>query len=47
MPNFGQMTSEHVLYIPVVLIVGVLVGYVLGARAVRDEIERTKQRMKE
>ncbi len=47
MPNFGQMTTEHVLYIPVVLLVGILVGYTLGARAVRADIERTKKRMKE
>jgi len=47
MPNFGMMTSEHVVYIPLVLLVGVLAGYSLGARAVKAQIERTKQRMKE
>lgn len=47
MPNFGQMTTEHVLYIPVVLLVGTLLGYTLGARAVRAEIERQKKRLKE
>jgi hypothetical protein len=47
MPNFGQMTTEHVLYIPVVLLVGILIGYTLGARAVRAELERQKKRMKE
>jgi uncharacterized protein YneF (UPF0154 family) len=47
MPNLGQMTTEHVLYIPVVLLAGILIGYTLGARAVRGELERHKQRMKE
>ncbi len=47
MPNFGQMTSEHVLFIPCVLLVGVILGYTLGARAVRAEFERQRRRMKE
>jgi uncharacterized protein YneF (UPF0154 family) len=47
MPNFGQMTTEHVLYIPVVLLVGMMIGYTLGARAVRAELQRQMKRMKE
>ena len=30
------MTFEHIIYIPGVLLVGLLLGYVLGARAVRE-----------
>ena len=41
------MTLEHVIYIPGVLLLGLTVGYVLGAKAVRNEIARAKQRMKE
>ena len=41
------MTIEHVIYIPGVLLLGLTVGYVLGAKAVRNEIARAKQRMKE
>lgn len=37
-------TLEHVIYIPGVLLVGVVVGYTLGARAVRAELQRLKQR---
>ena len=33
-------TVEHIIYIPGVLLVGIVVGYTLGARAVRAEIER-------
>jgi hypothetical protein len=47
MPNFGQMTSQHVIYIPFVLLVGLVVGYLMGARAVRTDLERKQQRMKE
>lgn len=39
-------TFEHVIYIPGVLLVGLTFGYVLGARAVRAELERIKQRSK-
>ncbi len=36
-------TVEHVLFIPGVLLVGVFVGYMLGARAVRDEVRRKRE----
>lgn len=38
------MPVEHVIYIPAVLLVGLIAGYVLGARAVRAEIERDRHR---
>lgn len=38
------MTVEHVIYIPGVLLIGVTLGYVLGARAVRNELERMRKR---
>jgi hypothetical protein len=41
------VTFEHVIYIPGVLLLGLTVGYILGSRAVRSEIARAKQRMKE
>ena len=47
MPNFYAMPVEHVIYIPLVMLVGVVVGYLLGARVVRAEHERQKRRMKE
>ncbi|MFO0612085.1 MAG: hypothetical protein U0414_05835 [Polyangiaceae bacterium] len=45
--DFSNMPAEHAILIPCVLLVGGLVGYVLGARAVRADFERKKQRMKE
>lgn len=40
------MTIEHVIFIPGVLLVGVTIGFVLGARAVRSEMARMKDRAK-
>lgn len=37
-------TPEHVVFIPGVLLLGVFVGYTLGARAVRDEVRRLRER---
>lgn len=45
--NFGMMTSAHFLYIPTVLLLGLITGYTLGARAVRAELERRKKQLKE
>jgi hypothetical protein len=47
MPDFGQMTPQHVIYIPSVLLLGLILGYILGARAVRAELEKRRKRMKE
>ena len=40
------MTIEHVIFIPGVLIVGVMIGFIVGARAVRKEVARMKERAK-
>jgi proteasome assembly chaperone (PAC2) family protein len=41
------VTVEHIIFIPGVLLVGVTLGYMLGARAVRAEIARAKRRLKQ
>lgn len=41
------MTIQHLIYIPGVLLVGLTLGYLLGARAVRAEVERLRKRAKE
>ena len=38
---------EHLIFIPGILLVGIVVGYVLGARAARAEMERRRRRAKE
>lgn len=34
--DFTQMPSSHFLFIPSVLLLGVVIGWVLGSRAARD-----------
>lgn len=42
------MTAGHFLFIPAVLLVGIVIGWVLGSRAARDayaaELKRRDQR---
>lgn len=40
------MTIEHVIFIPGVFLIGLAVGYMLGARAVREEIARRQRAQK-
>lgn len=40
------MPVEHLIYIPGILLVGITVGYVLGARAARSELERRRRERK-
>lgn len=48
--NFGNMTSAHFIFIPAVLLVGLVIGWVLGSRAARDayaaELRRREERSK-
>jgi hypothetical protein len=32
----GQMTAAHFIFIPSVLLIGMVIGWVLGSRAARD-----------
>jgi hypothetical protein len=45
--NVGQMTAAHFIYIPFALLIGLIAGYTLGARAVRAELDKKRKRMKE
>ena len=42
------MTAAHFIFIPAVLIIGVIIGWILGARAARDaygaELKRREER---
>ena len=40
------MPFEHVIYIPGLMLVGITIGYVLGARAARAELERRRKERK-
>ena len=41
------MTAAHFIFIPGVLLVGLALGYSLGAKAVRAEMTRLRRRTKE
>jgi hypothetical protein len=38
---------EHFIFIPGVLLIGLVLGYILGGRAARAEIERRRRRARE
>jgi proteasome assembly chaperone (PAC2) family protein len=38
---------EHVIFIPGVLLIGVVLGYIMGARAARTETTRRRKRLRE
>ena len=41
----GLPTSEHVIFIPVVLLIGLVIGWVLGGKAARQQMaDRAKRR---
>ena len=46
----GNMTSAHFIFIPAVLLVGIIIGWVLGSRAAADayamELKRREERAK-
>lgn len=44
--DVGNITVEHIIFIPGVLLVGVTIGFLLGAKAVRSEVARMKERAK-
>ena len=43
----GTPGPEHFIFIPGVLMIGIVLGYVLGSRAARAELERKRKRARE
>ena len=41
------MTSEHILFIPGVLMIGMFLGFILGTRAARNQFELERKREEE
>jgi hypothetical protein len=39
-------TIEHVVFIPGVMLIGVFIGYMMGAKAVREEVRRKMEARK-
>ena len=50
MGQFGQITAAHFIFIPSVLLIGIVIGWVLGSGAARDafaaELRRREEREK-
>jgi hypothetical protein len=46
--NFGNMTAAHFIFIPTVLLIGIVIGWILGGRAAQDafaaELRRREER---
>lgn len=40
-------SAAHVVFIPGVLLIGMVLGYIMGSRAVREEFERRRRARKE
>ena len=40
-------SAAHVVFIPGVLLIGMVLGYIMGSRAVREEFERRQRRRRE
>jgi hypothetical protein len=43
----GFPSVEHVIFIPGVLMIGLVLGYVMGSRAARAETEKRRRRARE
>jgi hypothetical protein len=48
--NFEHMSSAHFIFIPTVLLIGIVIGWILGGRAAQDafaaELKRREERSK-
>jgi hypothetical protein len=48
--NFSEMSSAHFIFIPAVLLIGIVIGWILGGRAAQDafaaELRRREERAK-
>lgn len=40
----GGMSSAHFIYIPLILLAGIVLGFILGGRAARDAFEMERKR---
>ena len=48
MGDFGNMSAGHFIFIPAVLLIGIVIGWILGSRAAADayaaELRRREER---
>jgi hypothetical protein len=47
MPEFGEMGAGHFIYIPAILLIGIVIGWILGSRAAADAFAADMKRREE
>ena len=45
--NFGEMSAAHFIFIPTVLLIGIVIGWILGGRAAQDAFAAEMRRREE
>jgi hypothetical protein len=45
--DFGMPSAAHFIYIPVIMLVGVVIGWVLGGRAAADAMAMEQRKREE
>ena len=45
--NFANMTAAHFIFIPSVLLIGIIIGWILGSRAAADAFAAELKRREE
>jgi len=45
--NFANMSAAHFIFIPAVLLIGIVVGWILGSRAAADAYAADRKRREE
>ena len=43
----GTPGPEHFIFIPGVLLIGVVIGYIMGSRSAKAELERRRRRARQ
>jgi hypothetical protein len=43
----GLPTSEHIIFIPAVLLLGIVIGWILGAKSTREKMAERAKRARE
>jgi hypothetical protein len=38
---------EHLLFIPAVLLIGIVIGWIMGSRAAREQLEKRQRRLRQ
>jgi hypothetical protein len=45
--DFSRMTAAHFIFIPAVLFIGIVIGWILGGRAAQDAFAAERRRQEQ